>query len=65
MKKPDNFLIDLRTDEERELVRKNQPMQTYKLKPEVFEEKAQLNNQNITSFVVNPSLFNLAPEDPS
>ena len=40
-------------------------MQTYKLKPEVFEERGQLNSQNITSFVCNPSFYNLSDVDPS
>ena len=65
VKKPDQFIIDLRTDEEKELCRKNQPMQTYKLKPEIYEERAQLNSQSITSFVCNPSFYNLSDVDPS
>ena len=40
-------------------------MQTYKLKPEIYEERAQLNSQSITSFVCNPSFYNLSDVDPS
>ena len=39
-------------------------MQTYKLKPDVFEERAQLNSQNVTHFPINPTIYNLAEVDP-
>ena len=65
MKKSEQFVIDMRSKEEKEMIRLNEPAHTYKLTPEIYEERAQLNNQNVSHFVINPSLYNLAPVEPS
>ena len=38
--KPEQFILDMRTTEEKEMIRLNEPAQTYKLTPEIYEERA-------------------------
>ena len=40
VKKPEQFIIDMRSAEEKEMIRQNQKAQTFKLSLDVYQDRA-------------------------
>ena len=59
---PENFIIDIRSDTEKEMIKKNQSTTTFKPNVEVYENKAQIITQQVSKLVWYPNIYQLEKE---
>ena len=59
---PDQFIIDMRSKEEKEMMRLSQSRSTFKLNTEVYQDRAELIYQQVSERGFCPSLHHLKKE---